>query len=133
MNYKVPNRSLRVILLVSDSFPSITLTFLSSFIQFQTQVSTLICDLKQLKKVAAIRPRLVTVKNIIYFEDYEEVGDDVKSKLSDLAVLPFREVEQLGKNNPTLPRLPESDNVAVIMYTSGSTGLPKVCLNKTRK
>lgn len=133
MNYKVPNGSLRVLLLVSDSFPSIILTFLSSFIQFQTQVSTVICDLKQLIKVAAIRPRLVTVKNIIYFEDYEEVGDDVKSKLSDLAVLPFREVEQLGKNNPTLPQLPESDNIAVIMYTSGSTGLPKVCLNKTRK
>ncbi|XP_078171188.1 long chain acyl-CoA synthetase 8-like isoform X2 [Carex rostrata] len=91
----------------------------------ETQVSTLICDLKQLKKVAAIRPRLVTVKNIIYFEDYEEVDDDVKSKLSDLAVLPFCEVEQLGKNNPTLPRLPESNNIAVIMYTSGSTGLPK--------
>jgi long-chain acyl-CoA synthetase len=92
-------------------------------------VSTLICDSKQLKKIAAVKPRLNTVKNIIYFEDYEGVNDDVKNKLSDLTVLPFREVEQLGKNIPEPPRVPASDNIAVIMYTSGSTGLPKVCFD----
>lgn len=90
-------------------------------------MSTLICDSKQLKKLAAISSSLETLKNIIYFED-DESGSDLNSSgnLSTLTVTPFSEVEKLGKTSPVLPNLPIKKDIAVIMYTSGSTGLPKV-------
>lgn len=38
----------------------------------------------------------------------------------------FSDVERIGRENPVDADLPLSSDVAVIMYTSGSTGLPKV-------
>ncbi|KAL6999860.1 Long chain acyl-CoA synthetase 8, variant 2 [Sarracenia purpurea var. burkii] len=92
----------------------------------ETQVSTLICESKQLKKLGAISSSLKTIKNIIYFED-DETGTDLISStnMSTWTVTSFSEVEKLGKRTPVQPRLPIKKDIAVIMYTSGSTGLPK--------
>ena len=38
----------------------------------------------------------------------------------------FSEVKKLGRENPVEANLPAPSDVAVIMYTSGSTGQPKV-------
>ncbi|KAK3034012.1 hypothetical protein RJ639_033297 [Escallonia herrerae] len=88
----------------------------------ETQVSTLICDYKQLKKLAAVSSSLKTIKNVIYFEDNEA---ESSGNISNWTVSAFSEVEKLGKNEPVQPRLPIKTDVALIMYTSGSTGLPK--------
>lgn len=93
-------------------------------------MSTLICDSKQLKKISAISSRLDTLKYIVYFEDDgAPVSSDFSAAMGHLTVSSFSEVEKLGKGNPAHPRLPANDDVAVIMYTSGSTGLPKVCFS----
>lgn len=89
----------------------------------ETEVSTLICDPKQLKRLSAISSRLETLKHVIYFEDEGEAGS--LSSNSNWDVLSFNEVQKLGKENPVNPRLPSRTDIAVIMYTSGSTGLPK--------
>ncbi|KAI3695336.1 hypothetical protein L1987_78332 [Smallanthus sonchifolius] len=39
----------------------------------------------------------------------------------------------MGQNNPLNARLPIKSDVAVIMYTSGSTGLPKIDGNVNKK
>eukprot|EP00262_Sarcandra_glabra_P012096 TRINITY_DN3044_c0_g1_i1.p1 TRINITY_DN3044_c0_g1~~TRINITY_DN3044_c0_g1_i1.p1 ORF type:complete len:735 (-),score=141.18 TRINITY_DN3044_c0_g1_i1:273-2477(-) len=92
----------------------------------ETQVSTLICDSKQLKKLASISSRLETIKYIVYFEDDgNAIDSDLFSNISHWRVSSFSEVEKLGKENPVRPRLPSNTDIAVIMYTSGSTGLPK--------
>lgn len=92
----------------------------------ETQVSTLICDSKQFKKAASTVSKLETLKNIIYFEEDGASSDSGnRDGVSDLRVSSFHEVEKLGKDNPTDPRLPKKNDIAVIMYTSGSTGLPK--------
>lgn len=88
----------------------------------ETQVSTLICDSKQLKKVAAVSSSLKTIKNVIYFEDYDGTASN---NIGDWIVSSFSEVEKTGKKSPVQPRLPIKKDIAVIMYTSGSTGLPK--------
>jgi PhoPQ-activated pathogenicity-related protein len=46
--------------------------------KFQTQVSTLICDSKQLKKLPAISSKLQSVKHVIYIED-EPVEAELKN------------------------------------------------------
>jgi long-chain acyl-CoA synthetase len=96
-----------------------------SSVGFQTQVSTLICDSKQLKKIPAISSKLQSLKHIIYIED-EPVEAETLHQVKHLTALSFTEVEELGKTSHVDPRLPSSSDTAVIMYTSGSTGLPKV-------
>ncbi|CAH9089445.1 unnamed protein product [Cuscuta europaea] len=92
----------------------------------ETQASTLICDPKQLKKLALISSSLKTIKNVIYFEGVETASDpNISKPTGDWKVSSFSEVEKLGKNYPASPRLPIKTDIAVIMYTSGSTGLPK--------
>lgn len=91
----------------------------------ETQVSTLVCDSKQLKKLPGVSSRLQTVKNVVYFEDDETASDTDVFKESNWVVSSFSEVEKLGSRSPVSPQLPTKTDTAVIMYTSGSTGLPK--------
>lgn len=69
------------------------------------------------------------MKNIIYIEEegVEVDSSDVNS-LGDMTVSSISEIEKLGKESPVEPSLPLKNGVAVIMFTSGSTGLPKVCV-----
>ncbi|XP_066338985.1 long chain acyl-CoA synthetase 8-like [Miscanthus floridulus] len=90
----------------------------------ETQVSTLICDSNQLKKIPAISSKLQSLKHIIYIED-EPVEAETLNQVKHLTTLSFTEVEELGKTSHVDARLPSSSDTAVIMYTSGSTGLPK--------
>lgn len=90
----------------------------------ETQVSTLICDSKQLKKIPAISSKLQSLRHIIYIED-EPVEAETLNQVKHLTTLSFTEVEELGKASLVDARLPSSSDTAVIMYTSGSTGLPK--------
>lgn len=92
----------------------------------ETSATTLICDSKQLKKLAAISTSLKTIQNVICFEDDESSKDTgLSESLSNLTVASFSEVERLGKTSPVPANLPSKNGIAVIMYTSGSTGLPK--------
>ncbi|XP_020080529.1 long chain acyl-CoA synthetase 8-like [Ananas comosus] len=93
----------------------------------ETQVSTLICDFKQLKKLPAISSRLLSIKRVIYFEDeaVDAADGGIVDRLKHWKTLSFAEVESLGRTNPANPTLPLSTDVAVVMYTSGSTGYPK--------
>ncbi|GJR98162.1 long chain acyl-CoA synthetase 8 [Tanacetum coccineum] len=88
----------------------------------ETKVSTLICDSKLLKKVAAVSSSLKTVENVIYFESD---NTEALTNIGDWKISSFLEVEKMGQETPAPARLPIKKDVAVIMYTSGSTGLPK--------
>ncbi|KAK2647902.1 hypothetical protein Ddye_015391 [Dipteronia dyeriana] len=90
----------------------------------ETQVTTVICDSKLLKKLSAITSSLKTIKNVIYFED-DGSETDLAGSLGNWTVSSFSDVEKLGRSNPVDPSLPSKNGTAVIMYTSGSTGLPK--------
>ncbi|PWA35517.1 AMP-dependent synthetase and ligase family protein [Artemisia annua] len=88
----------------------------------ETKASTLICDSKLLKKVAAVSSSLKTVENVIYFESD---NTEALTNIGDWKISSFLEVEKMGQETPVPVRLPIKKDVAVIMYTSGSTGLPK--------
>lgn len=82
--------------------------------------------------MAAVSSHLSSLKNVIYFEDDDTPYDpSLSGSLSNWKVAPLSEVEKLGKTSPVAPSLPSKNAIAVVMYTSGSTGLPKVCSSFT--
>ncbi|KAG2719607.1 hypothetical protein I3760_03G273700 [Carya illinoinensis] len=91
----------------------------------ETQVSTLICDSKQLKKLAAVSSSLDSIENVIVFEDDETENETIPESMSKWTITSFSEVEKLGRKSPVDASLPSKNSIAVVMYTSGSTGLPK--------
>lgn len=89
----------------------------------QTEVTTVICGQKEMKKLVDISGQLDSVKRIICMDD--EFSSNVSLVEESWTVISFAAVEKLGRENPAGADLPLSADIAVIMYTSGSTGLPK--------
>lgn len=91
-------------------------------------------------KLQKLQHKINLVKCIIYFEEPKRLDSDLASKLESIKLTPFSEIETKGeqitkssslskKKSSTLmrKRLPKVDTetTAIIMYTSGSTGIPK--------
>ncbi|KAI1326288.1 AMP-binding enzyme [Xylariaceae sp. FL0255] len=51
--------------------------------------------------------------------------NQLKSAYGHITIVSFKELEKLGKENPSDPVPPTPEDLCCIMYTSGSTGTPK--------
>nr|XP_025665619.1 long chain acyl-CoA synthetase 9, chloroplastic isoform X2 [Arachis hypogaea] len=89
----------------------------------ETEVTTVICAQKELKTLVRISGQLDSVKRVICMDD--DIPSEASSVEHGWIVTSFANVEKLGRENPVDADLPHPADVAVIMYTSGSTGLPK--------
>jgi hypothetical protein len=96
------------------------------FSSVQTEVTTVICGNKELKKLVEVSGQLDTVKRVICMDDDIPSSASLVAQSGRWRVVSMADVEKLGRENPVDDVLPLAADVAVIMYTSGSTGLPKV-------
>ena len=99
------------------------------FILEQTQITSLVVEIKALKKIyeLAQKNKTFNLKNLIIIEkeDDEETANNIKTL--GFEVYSWEEIVQIGKEqgqNLTLKK-PKADDITIINYTSGTTGLPK--------
>ncbi|KAF8310736.1 acetyl-CoA synthetase-like protein [Clavulina sp. PMI_390] len=76
-----------------------------------------------------VLPRTPSIKLVVY-DDKPKAGivDDLKKARPDLAIYSLDEFLEIGKENSSIdlaPLHPSKEDLACIMYTSGTTGAPK--------
>ncbi|KAG7388802.1 hypothetical protein PHYPSEUDO_011821 [Phytophthora pseudosyringae] len=100
----------------------------TQFILNQTEVATIVCTAAELPKLTLVCSTCPHLKNVVISggctgdAQFEAESD---ARAAGLNVLHLEVVETEGQKHPIAPELPNGDDVATIMYTSGTTGDPK--------
>lgn len=90
----------------------------------ETEVTNIVTSQDQLPKLLKVLPKTSIIRRIIYFEG---VNKNEIVFPSEVKLTTFTELEELGRLNSTTANFPKirANDTAIIMYTSGSTGVPK--------
>jgi long-subunit acyl-CoA synthetase (AMP-forming) len=90
----------------------------------ETEAEFVVADAKLLKIISKILPKCKSVKHVIAMSPCD-AGLAGQIKEAGRTIHTIDEMIEGGKTYGFSPHLPQSDDVAVIMYTSGTTGAPK--------
>ena len=99
------------------------------FILEQSQVITIVIEIKALKKIFELAKRNKTFKlrNLLVIdkEDDEETAKNLE--MLGFVIYRWEDIVQIGKEKGTNINLkkPDPEDISIINYTSGTTGLPK--------
>ncbi|GAU94654.1 hypothetical protein RvY_06386 [Ramazzottius varieornatus] len=92
------------------------------------KISVLICGtVKSFEPLLHGTDGLSRLKTVIFLE---EVTEEARQKYADLGlkVLTLGEVENLGRKYPAEVNPPKKEDLAILMFTSGTTGEPKAAM-----
>jgi long-chain acyl-CoA synthetase len=111
-------------------YPDLTAAQMEYLLQHSEAVAVICEDQEQVDKALELEPRLPLLATIVYW-DARGMWKYVHPKL-----LPLKEVEQKGRDHlaahPTAfeeaVAAGKGDDIAVLSYTSGTTGNPKACI-----
>ena len=99
------------------------------FIFEQTQITSIVVEIKALKKIYELAKQNKTfhVKNIIIIEKEDDEETAKNLELLGFNIFSWEEIVQKGKEEgqDLVLRKPKADDINIINYTSGTTGLPK--------
>lgn len=91
----------------------------------ETEVTHIVTSQDLLAKLLKVLPQTPLIRHIIYFEGFQKA---LKEQFPpEIKVIPFAKVEEQGRSHPFPSTYPKSqpNDTAILMYTSGSTGVPK--------
>ncbi|KAJ3234496.1 long-chain fatty acid-CoA ligase [Chytriomyces hyalinus] len=92
----------------------------------ECEVSTVFTSAELLPTIDKIVPKVKTLKSVIYSGKADDKHlEKLKKEHSGLSVLSVDELKALGEKNSVPFVAPSKEDLALIMYTSGSTGPPK--------
>ncbi|XP_070496275.1 fatty acid CoA ligase Acsl3-like [Chironomus tepperi] len=89
----------------------------------ETEVKFVITSHELLPKIRNILKDIPNVHTVVYFEDQLHPTDT--TNFGNVRVVPYTEVVRAGANNRFDEHSPTPEDIAILMYTSGSTGVPK--------
>jgi len=94
----------------------------------QTESKAIFLDSSLLPTLNKVLKDAPTINYIILNNESkpkQEELDKLTSEFSGIKVISYEDLKKLGEENPTAPVAPEAEDLACVMYTSGSSGTPK--------
>ncbi|CAI5511892.1 unnamed protein product, partial [Closterium sp. Naga37s-1] len=93
-----------------------------------SEMVAVVCSVETLSSLYKALPSAPAVKTVIYMQGGGQAPSDADRQAAEDAgvkLIPFSQVEEWGAQNPQEHTPPKPEDLAVLMYTSGTTGDPK--------